>query len=143
MRKVVRSALVPYSASQMYELVLDVASYPDFLPWCSGSTVHSSDDKTIEATLELERAGIRKAFRTRNALTPGRAMTLELVGGPFRHLHGLWQFEQLGQDGSKVSLDLEFEFENRVTDTLFGSFFEDTCKSLVESFTKRAAEVYG
>lgn len=143
MRKVCRSALVPYSASQMYELVLDVDAYPEFLPWCSETTVHNRTDEVIDASIALQRGGINKSFRTRNTLTPGKAMTLELVGGPFNHLHGQWQFEQLGTDGSKVSLDLEFEFENRVTDTLFGRFFEDTCNSLVESFTNRAADVYG
>lgn len=143
MRKVSRSALVPYSAEQMYALVEDVQAYPDFLPWCTGAIVHARDAGEIDATLELQRGSIRKSFRTRNTLSPGRAMHLELIGGPFRQLEGFWQFEQLGTEGSKVSLDLDFEFESRITDTLFGSFFEETCNSLVDSFTERAAKIYG
>ncbi len=142
MRRVSRSALVPYSAEQMYALVEDVASYPDFLPWCTGAIVHACDAKEIDATLELQRGSIQKAFRTRNTLSPGKAMQLELIGGPFRHLQGAGLFEQLGTEGSKVSLDLEFEFESRITDTIFGGFFEETCNSLVDSFTKRAEEIY-
>lgn len=143
MRKVSRSALVPFSADQMYILVEDFLAYPDFLPWCTGATLHFRDDETIEASLELQRSGVRKSFRTRNTLHPGVAMGIALVGGPFRHLAGGWRFEQLGDDGSKVSLELEFEFENRVTDTLFGRYFEGTCNSLIDSFTQRAHQIYG
>ena len=70
-------------------------------------------------------------------------MGIALVGGPFRDLSGDWQFEQLGEDGSKVSLHLEFEFESRVMDALFGRFFEDTCNSLIDSFSQRAHKIYG
>ncbi len=143
MRRVSRSALVRYSAEQMYALVEDVLAYPEFLPWCTAAIVHSQNAGEIDASLELQRGSIRKSFRTRNTLDPGKAMKLELIGGPFRHLEGAWLFEQLGTDGSKVSLDLEFEFESRITDSLFGGFFEETCNSLVDSFTKRADAIYG
>lgn len=143
MRKVSRSALVPYSADQMYALVDDVAAYPSFLRWCSGATVHSRDDEYVEASLELQRGGVSKTFTTRNSLDPGKAIRIALIGGPFRYLSGGWRFEQLGQDGSKVSLQLEFEFESRMTDMLFGRYFEDICNSLVDSFTQRASSIYG
>lgn len=143
MRKVSRSALIPYSADQMYALVEDFLAYPEFLPWCTGATLHFRDGDTIEASLQLQRSGVKKSFRTRNTLQPGVAMGIALVGGPFRHLAGGWLFEQLGDDGSKVSLQLDFEFENRVTDTLFGRYFETTCNSLIDSFTQRAHKIYG
>ena len=143
MRNVSRSALVPYSADQMYALVEDFLAYPEFLPWCTGATLHSRDADTIEASLEMQRGGVKKSFTTRNTLQPGIAMGIALVGGPFRDLSGGWQFEQLGADGSKVSLHMEFEFESRVVDTLFGRFFEDTCNSLIDSFTQRAHTIYG
>jgi len=142
-RKVSRSALVPFSAGQMYALVEDFLAYPDFLPWCTGAILHFRDEETIEASLALQRGGIKKSFTTRNTLHPGVAMGIALVGGPFRHLAGGWQFTQLGEDGSKVSLELDFEFENRVTDKVFGRYFESTCNSLIDSFTKRAHEIYG
>ena len=127
----------------MFALVEDFLAYPDFLPWCTGATLHFRDDETIEASLELQRGGIKKSFTRRNTLQPGVAMGIALVGGPFRHLAGGWEFEQLGEDGSKVSLELDFEFENRVTDALFGRYFESTCNSLIDSFTQRAHEIYG
>jgi ribosome-associated toxin RatA of RatAB toxin-antitoxin module len=70
-------------------------------------------------------------------------MELSLIGGPFRHLSGGWRFRQLGDAGSKVSLDLEFEFDSRMLDMMIGAFFEEICNSPVDAFTQRAAHVYG
>ena len=142
MRKVSRSALVPYSAAQMYALVKDVESYPAFLPWCNDAEVHIRGEDFIEASLELHRGRISKKFRTRNQFQENASLGIELVGGPFRHMSGGWVFEQLGDAGCKVTLDLEFDFESRATDMIFGRFFEHTCNSLVDSFTKRAAQIY-
>ena len=142
MRTVNRSALVPYSAAQMYELVKDVEQYPSFLPWCNNAEVHVRREDFIEASLELHRGRISKRFRTRNALRPNESLGIELVGGPFRHMSGGWTFQQLGDAGCKVVLVLEFEFESKATDVIFGRFFENTCNSLVDSFTRRAAEMY-
>ncbi len=142
MRRVNRSALVPYTAAQMYELVKDVESYPSFLPWCNDAEVHVREPNLIEASLELHHRGISKRFRTRNPLTENEALGIELVGGPFNRLSGGWEFKRLGDQGCKVSLELEFEFESRTMDMIFGRFFEKTCNALVDSFTQRAAHIY-
>lgn len=142
MRKVSRSALVPYTAAQMYKLVKDVESYPSFLPWCKHAEVHIRNPEFIEASLELRRKGISKRFRTRNAFVENESLAIELVGGPFSHMSGGWTFQQLGELGCKVSLELEFEFESRTTDIIFGRFFENTCNALVNSFTERAVGMY-
>ena len=143
MRSVKRSALVPYTAQQMFGLVDDVAMYPEFLPWCHSAEVHSRSDEVVEATLELQKGAISKKFTTRNSRREFEAIDLALVGGPFKHLRGGWRFKDLGDAGSKVSLDLEFEFESRVTDMIFGTFFEEICNSLVDAFSRRAAVVFG
>jgi ribosome-associated toxin RatA of RatAB toxin-antitoxin module len=142
MRKVSRSALVPYSAVDMYALVEDVDSYPSFLPWCNDVEVHFREGNVVEATLELHRGKISKRFRTRNTMHPTDSMELSLVRGPFRHLSGGWRFQALGDAGSKVSLDLDFEFDSRVLDMVIGAYFEDMCNHLVDAFTQRAKAVY-
>ena len=142
MRKIHRSALVPYSSAQMYTLVKDVEAYPSFLPWCNDAEVHIREESFIEASLELHRGRISKKFRTRNVLKENESLGIALVGGPFRHMSGGWTFQQLSDAGSKVELDLQFEFESRATDIIFGRFFENTCNSLVDSFTQRAAKIY-
>jgi ribosome-associated toxin RatA of RatAB toxin-antitoxin module len=143
MRKVNRSALVPYSPGEMFALVDDIESYPDFLPWCSNTTVHERTGKTVDATLELQRGGINKSFTTRNTNCGSESIGLALLGGPFKHLDGGWTFHALGDQGCKVALSLEFEFESFLVDAMFGSFFEDTCNSLVDAFTCRARDIYG
>jgi ribosome-associated toxin RatA of RatAB toxin-antitoxin module len=127
----------------MFVLVDDVEAYPEFLPWCNQAEVHNRTDESVEATLELHKGAVSNKFTTRNSRTEFAAIGLELIGGPFRHLDGGWQFKELGDDGCKVSLELEFEFESRLVDLMFGSFFEDICNSLVDAFTKRAETVFG
>jgi ribosome-associated toxin RatA of RatAB toxin-antitoxin module len=143
MRNVSRNALVPYSASEMYALAADVESYPEFLPWCSGAKIDSRTGELVEATLEMQKGGIRRSFSTRNTLRENKSIDISLAGGPFRHLAGGWRFQDLGESGSKVNLDLEFEFRSRSSDFLFGGFLEDSCNSLVDAFTRRANEIYG
>ena len=143
MRKVNRSALVPYSAEQMFALVDDVESYPEFLPWCNDTVVHYRGENVVEATLEMHHGKLSKHFRTRNTSTPGQAMDIALVDGPFRQLAGGWRFTQLGETGCKVVLEIEFDFASRIVDAVFGAFFEDTCNALVDAFTCRANQIYG
>ena len=143
MRYVKKIALVPYCPSEMFKLVDDVEAYPEFLPWCTGTEVLSRTDRVVEATLELTKGSVTKAFTTRNTLTPDTSIGIELLGGPFRHLAGGWSFDSVGEVGCKITLDLNFEFESRVVDIMIGSFFEETCKSLVGAFTSRAEKIYG
>jgi ribosome-associated toxin RatA of RatAB toxin-antitoxin module len=142
MRKVSRSALVPYTPEEMFALVSDIEAYPSFLPWCRSARVHEANSEFVEATLEFGRGGVRKSFRTRNTLQQPESIRLELVEGPFRQLSGAWSFRGLGT-GTKVNLDLGFEFDSRVTDFVLGPFFEEICNSLVDAFTRRAHEVHG
>lgn len=143
MRKVQRSALVAHSAVEMFSLVDDIEAYPQFLPWCHSAVIHSREGNVVDATLELRRAELSKTFRTRNTSTEQEIIDMQLVDGPFSHLEGRWTFKQLGESGSKVSLDLNFEFSNSMVDMLFGPFFEEICNSLVDAFTQRADSVFG
>ena len=143
MRKVNKNALVPYSAADMYELVNDVARYPEFLPWCRGSEVLEESAGMMRARLDLVRGRFRKSFTTRNYLTPGSAITMTLEDGPFKHLEGRWRFEDLGPEGSKVVLDMEFQFDSALLDLVAGPVFEDICNSLVDAFIRRAAALHG
>ena len=91
----------------------------------------------------MQKGSLSKTFTTRNLNREFEAIELALVRGPFKHLGGGWRFKDLGDAGSKVSLELEFEFRSRAVDMMFGSFFEETCNALVDAFSKRAAVVYG
>lgn len=142
MRNVERSALVPYSAEQMFRLVDDIEAYPEFLPWCTDATINAREGDEVVATLELSKGGLSKSFTTRNRRKEFASIGLGLVGGPFRHLEGEWVFADIEDKGSKVTLTVAFEFESQMIDLLLGRYFEDTCNSLVDAFTRRASSVY-
>lgn len=143
MRQVHKNALVPYSAASMYALVNDVARYPEFLPWCRGSQVLDSSPTEMRARLDLAKGSFRRSFTTHNYLDPDKGMTMTLEDGPFKHLEGRWKFTDLGPEGSKVELDMEFQFDSMLLDMVAGPMFEDICNSLVDAFIRRAATLHG
>lgn len=127
----------------MFDLVADVASYPEFLPWCAAAHSESLTEDEDHASIEIARGRIRKSFTTRNILDRGRSIKMHLVEGPFRCLEGHWRFEPLGDAGCKVSLDMEFEFSSRMIEATLGRVFGEIANSLVDAFCKRAAQIYG
>jgi ribosome-associated toxin RatA of RatAB toxin-antitoxin module len=147
MREVVRSALVPHTPEQMFALVEDVRRYPEFLPGVVGATLVEQKDAEQIGTLEMERAGIREKFTTRNTLTRPERIDMHLLNGPFRSLEGVWTFLPILEDGvvkgTRVGLTIRFEFRNPLTSMLLSRSFEATFASLIDSFTQRARVVYG
>jgi ribosome-associated toxin RatA of RatAB toxin-antitoxin module len=127
----------------MYALVDDIASYPQFLPWCSCSEVFSRDEDEVRASIEISKAGFNKSFATRNRVQKNKMIEMRLLEGPFKHLEGFWRFDHLAEDACKVTLDLEFEFSNKVVSMTFGPVFGQIANSLVDAFMKRAVTVYG
>lgn len=138
-----RNAIVPYSAAQMYQLVDDIALYPEFLPWCETATIHYRNEDEVSATLSLAWKGMSKSFTTCNRTQKDKMIEIRLVDGPFKQLEGFWRFSPLGNEGSKVSLDLEFEFSNFLIAMAFGKVFEQVSDTLVGAFCERAKKVYG
>jgi ribosome-associated toxin RatA of RatAB toxin-antitoxin module len=141
MRQVERSAIVPFSAGAMFDLVADVESYPQFLPGCTGASVSARQGDSVIATLQLSRGPLRTEFTTRNRMERPACITMELEHGPFSELHGAWTFAALGEGGSRVSLSVRFGFASRVTDMLLGPAFETLCAHLVDAFVSRARDV--
>ena len=142
MTVVQKSALVKFSARQMFDLVNDIESYPQFLPWCSGSRILKREDDIIEAELIISKGGFKKSFSTRNKIDPGGKITVSLLEGPFTYLEGTWNFMPLREDASKISLDLEFEMPSVLASLAFGTVFNQICNTMVASFTERAKAVY-
>ncbi|MEZ9501151.1 SRPBCC family protein [Vibrio sp. 10N.286.51.B11] len=142
MPKVTRSALVSFSADQMFSLVNDVARYPEFLPGCSGSRVIESSDSAMVASVDVSKAGISKTFTTSNRLADGAEILMELVDGPFKKLQGGWYFTPLDDQACKVELKLEFEFSSRMIEMAFGKVFNELTSNMVSAFTQRAKQVY-
>ena len=139
-----RNALVPYSVEEMYKLVEDVESYPEFLPWCKSTEVLSRTDQEVKASIEIAKGALNKSFTTINRMQQNKMIEMRLLKGPFKHLEGFWRFDALKQnDASKISFDLDFEFESKLIAFAVGSIFNQIANTMVDAFTKRAIEVYG
>jgi len=138
MKRISRSAIVECSAQAFYELVEDVESYPDFLPWCMAASVGERSDGRTVATLTLGAKGLRQSFTTENRNLPGRSIEMRLVEGPFKHLAGAWRFTPLQSEATKVEFSLEYEFSSRVIAAAFGPIFTRIADGTVEAFTRRA-----
>lgn len=138
-----KSALVSYSPQQMFQLVDDINRYAEFLPWCGKSEEISRTSEQVEASLTISYSGLNKAFTTRNKLMPHQQIDMSLVEGPFKFLNGVWRFEPLGENGCKVSLNLEFEFSSKLVGLTVGPVFNKIANTLVDAFIQRADSVYG
>ncbi|MEO7159949.1 MAG: type II toxin-antitoxin system RatA family toxin [Polaromonas sp.] len=146
MKTVHKSVLIWYSAAEMFALVTDVVSYPQFLPWCDRASVQESHALGMTAKVGISIAGIRQSFTTRNVHEQDQKVSLKLVDGPFSKLEGDWNFLPLG-DGSqracKVEFILYYDFDNGALAALVGPVFDKIAGSLVDAFVKRASIVYG
>ena len=146
MKTVHKSVLIWYSAAEMFALVTDVASYPQFLPWCDKSAVLSEDDHGMTAKVGLSMAGLSQSFTTRNTHVKDRQVNLTLVNGPFSKLDGQWDFTPVGKAedrACKVEFALSYDFDSVALAALVGPVFDKIAGSLVDAFVKRAGNVYG
>jgi len=138
-----REARVPYSATQMFDLVNDVEAYPGFLPWCERATVEHSSADWLEATLHVGVGPVRKRFSTRNNLNRPHRIEMELLEGPFRQFSGNWKFDDVAGDGCDVVLTLDFEMSSLPLKLVFEAVFEELARSQIDAFVARAGDVYG
>ncbi|MDR0805152.1 MAG: SRPBCC family protein [Enterobacteriaceae bacterium] len=143
MQRIKRSALVNYSAGQMYKLANDVLSYPQFLPGCVSSRIIEQTENTMTASIDVAKVGIRKTFTTSNKMVVNEVIDMKLVNGPFRILQGGWHFTPLSDSACRIEFDLEFEFSSKLIELAFGRIFQELALNMVHAFTKRAKEIYG
>ena len=146
MKTVHKSVLIWYSPREMYDLVTDVARYPEFLPWCDRAAVLGQVDDTVTAQVGIAFSGIHQTFTTRNTQQPGQAVHMQLVEGPFSQLDGQWRFTPVGdgaQRACRIELDLRYGFSNALLGKLVGPVFDRIAATLVDAFVKRAEQVYG
>ena len=146
MKTVNKSVLIWYSNAEMFALVTDVASYPEFLPWCNQASVLEETVHGMTAKVGLSIAGLKQSFTTRNVHEKNRKVSLQLVNGLFSKLDGQWDFHPLGdasQRACKVELTLRYDFDNAALAALVGPVFDKIAGSLVDAFVKRASQVYG
>lgn len=142
--------VLPYSAEEMYALIADVGSYPQFLPWCSAARIRSRKPlpdgrgEVVDADLVVSFKVFRERFGSRVTLQPeARKIDVEYLEGPFRYLNNHWVFEPRGEDRCEVDFFVDFEFRNAILQRLIGVVFHEAMQRIVRAFERRAAELYG
>jgi ribosome-associated toxin RatA of RatAB toxin-antitoxin module len=146
MKTVHKSVLIWYSSSEMFNLVIGVDHYPEFLPWCDHAAVLTREAHSMTAEVGLSIGGLRQVFTTRNDHVPDRSVHMQLVKGPFSRLDGQWLFTPVGAQAEracKVELTLQYGFDNTALSKLVSPVFDRIAASLVDAFVKRAEKIYG
>jgi coenzyme Q-binding protein COQ10 len=144
--------ILPHRADQVFELVADVARYPEFLPWCSAARIRSrapfgagsAAGEILEADLVISFKVFRERFGSRVTLQPGEKRILtEYIDGPFKALHSVWTFEDLPDGQSRIRFTVDFEFRNVILARIIGLVFHEAMTRVVKAFESRAKVLYG
>jgi ribosome-associated toxin RatA of RatAB toxin-antitoxin module len=143
MHHISKSAIVPYTPQQMFELVNNIDDYSQFLNWCDSSSILNQSDDQITASVQINQGGLKQSFSTLNTLTPYKSIEMQLLDGPFDELSGEWRFETLGENASKVHLTLQFKFKSMLIDMALSPIFKSIANSQLDAFVARAKYIYG
>jgi coenzyme Q-binding protein COQ10 len=134
--------VLPYTPEQMFDLVADVGKYPEFLPWCVGAKVVSRTEDQLVADLTIGFKMFRESFTSRVSLDRPHMVQVKYENGPFRYLNNQWSFEP-NPKGCEVKFFVDFEFKSRLLQAAIGVVFNEAVRLMVNSFLKRARDVYG
>jgi coenzyme Q-binding protein COQ10 len=134
--------VLPYTPEQMFELVADVARYPEFLPWCVASRIRSRDGDVFFADLVIGFKMVRERFTSKVTLKRPDRLDVTYTDGPFKHLNNHWVFKPHPQ-GTEIDFYVDFEFRSKLLQTMIGALFNEAVKLMVSAFEKRAKQLYG
>ncbi|NNC98374.1 MAG: type II toxin-antitoxin system RatA family toxin [Gammaproteobacteria bacterium] len=143
-----RNALVPYTCAEMFDLVNNFESYPEFLPWCASGELHSSENGQLSASLGIQKGLIKDSFTTSNTNDRPWTIQMQLLDGPFKRLRGQWSFDPLGkaplgqEAGCKVGLYMDFQFKHGIANLLSRTLQNDI-SDMMDAFVHRAEHIYG
>lgn len=140
--KILKSVIVPFSAEKMFNLVDSCEDYPKFLQWCNNAKIIERNEHITCAKLFIDYKLVKSDFTTRNNKKFPEKMEINLVDGPFKSLFGSWNFLALNENACKINFELNYEFSNIIFEKIIGKVFSLITNSLVESFIKRAKELY-
>ncbi len=138
MTKIVKTVLVPHSTKEMFELVSDIENYSQYLPWCVKSEVISEGNNIVVGALYVEYLKIKTEFTTQNIHTPYSLIEISLIKGPFKTLHGKWEFISCKDLGCKINFCLEYQFANKILEKCIGPVFDVITKNILNCFIKEA-----
>ena len=135
--------ILPYSPEQMFDLVADVARYPEFLPWVVATRIRSNSATEMVADVVVGFKGLRETFASRVVKCRAESIRTEYLDGPLKHLISEWRFAAEGEGGSRVDFSVDFAFKSRLFEAVAGQVFGTALRRMTGAFQERAAKLYG
>ncbi len=133
---------LPYTAQQMFDMVADVASYPQFLPWVSAIRVRSNSETEMLADMVVGFKSLRETFTSRVVKERPGHIHVDYIDGPLKHLSNDWRFQDDGEGGVLVDFTVDFAFKNKLFEMLAGQMFDKALRKMTSAFEARAAQLY-
>ena len=137
------SRIVPYSSAQLFDLVLNIERYAEFLPWCLGARINGRSKNDLEADVIIGYKIFRERFSSRVHFIRPKQIEVEYLQGPLRHLHNRWAFRDLKEQQCQIDFYVDFSLRNKLLENLIEQFFHRALVKMIHAFELRAAEVYG
>lgn len=134
---------LPYTSEQLYDLVVDIEKYPEFLPWCVAVRILSKSETELIADLSVGYKMFRETFRSRVLLTPKTRVDVEYITGPFHHLNNHWTFKEVSGKGTNIDFFIDFAFRNSLFQSATQMVFEGAFNQMLGAFERRAHQIYG
>jgi coenzyme Q-binding protein COQ10 len=137
------SRILPYTSAQLFDLVMDIERYPEFLPWCIGARINSRSKNDLEADVLIGYKMFREKFSSRVHFTRPTEVEVEYLKGPMRHLHNKWTFEDVRPGQCRVDFYVDFSLKTKLLENFVDQFFQKALMRMINAFEARAMEVYG
>ena len=137
------SRSLPYSAEQMFDLVADVARYPEFLPWVIATRVKTDSDTEMVADMLVGFKALREKFTSKVIKDRPNRLEVIYLDGPMKDLDNIWRFHALQQGGCELDFCVDFTFKNKMFEMLAGQYFDRAFRKMVAAFETRAGQLYG
>ncbi len=135
--------VLPYTPEQLFDMVADVESYDEFLPWVVAVRIRSSSETETIADLIVGFSAFKERFTSRVVKDRPERICVDYIDGPLKYLHNEWRFEALEKGGTKLHFSVDFAFKSRLFETLAGQMFDRALRRMTSAFERRAAALYG
>ena len=143
MHKYSNSIVLPFNAKQLYDIVIDVEAYPEFLPWClSSRIVKKHDDNNFNAELTVGYKAIDEKYISRIQAEYEKKIISTAISGPFKSLDSSWYFKNIDKKQCKVDFMIEYQFKSFFLDKLMGSLFKKATIKMLDAFELRAKSLH-
>ena len=132
---------LPYDSKDVFAIILDVAKYPEFLPWCLGARVYNQQKNSFDADLIIGFKMFKERFTSRVSYVGNEEIHVEYIKGPMKYLNNHWRFKPVKNGGVELEFHVDFAFKNPIFQKLVGHLFEEAVFKMIEAFEKRAIAI--